>query len=113
MHEMALAQSIVEIVAERAAESAAEHVRVVRLRIGALSHVDPRALEFGFEVVAKGTAAEGAVLAIERPGGTAWCIECSESVSVSAHGQACPRCGGHQWMLTSGDEMRVVELEVQ
>lgn len=110
MHEMALAQAVVDLALEHA-ESA--KIRTIRLVLGALSHVDPRALEFGFDVVAKGTAAEGAKLAIERPPGTAWCVDCSASVEVSAHGEPCPRCGGFKWMLTSGDEMRVVELEVQ
>lgn len=110
MHEMALAQAVVELAVEHA-EGA--KIRVVRLALGALSHVEPRALEFGFDVVAKGTAAEGAKLTIDRPAGTAWCVDCSASVAVSGHEDPCPQCGGFKWMLTSGDEMRVVELEVQ
>lgn len=112
MHEMALARSIVDIVDEHAREHACARVRVVRLSIGALSHVEPRALEFGFDVVARGTRAEGARLAIERPRGTAWCTDCTDTVEIGAHGEPCPRCGGHKWILTGGDDMRVVELEV-
>jgi Zn finger protein HypA/HybF involved in hydrogenase expression len=33
-------------------------VRRIHLAIGALSHVDPQALEFGFAAVASGTVAE-------------------------------------------------------
>lgn len=113
MHEMTLAQSIVDIVAEQARAQASRRVSKVRLRIGVLSHVDPRALEFGFEVVARGTAAEGAALVIDRPDGSAWCTECSEPIVVTSRADACPRCGGHQWLLTGGDEMRVVDMEVQ
>ncbi|MBS2018175.1 MAG: hydrogenase maturation nickel metallochaperone HypA [Deltaproteobacteria bacterium] len=109
MHEMALAQSVVDIAL---AQAGGAKVRVVRLSIGALSHVDPRALEFGFEVVAKGTDAENAKLEVDRPPGVAWCMGCSRSVEVAAHGEPCSRCGGYHWVLTSGDEMRVVELEV-
>ena len=112
MHEMALAQSIVALVEDKARAESFTRVRTIRLSIGALAHVDPRALEFDFDVVAKGTVAEGAALAIDRPRGTAWCTDCSEAVEVSAHGEPCPKCGGFRWMLTDGDEMRVVELEV-
>jgi hydrogenase nickel incorporation protein HypA/HybF len=112
MHEMALAQSIVELVQEHATRDTFTHVRTIRLSIGALSHVDPRALDFGFDVIAKGTIAEGARLAIERPGGTGFCIDCCKSVAIAAYGEPCPTCGGHQWMLVGGDEMRVVDLEV-
>ena len=113
MHEMALAQSIVELVEEEARANDAHHVRVVRLAIGALSHVDPRALAFGFDVVTRGTVAEGARLAIDRPAGQAYCTDCEATVEIAAHGDPCPACGGNKWMLVGGDEMRVVDLEVE
>ena len=112
MHEMALAQSIVELVQDHARRDAFTRTRTIRLSIGALAHVDPRALEFGFDVVARGTVAEGAELIIDRPGGTAFCMDCSRNVEVSAHGEACPSCGGHEWILVGGDGMRIVDLEV-
>ena len=113
MHEMALAQSVIELVEERARADVFSRVRTIRLAIGALAHVDPRALEFGFDVVARGTIAEGARLAIDRPAGRAWCTDCSETVDVGERGEPCPKCGGFKWMLTEGDDLRVVELEVE
>jgi hydrogenase nickel incorporation protein HypA/HybF len=110
---MALAASIVELVEEHARRDAFTRVRSVRLAIGALSHVEPRALEFGFDVVTRGTVAEGATLVIERPEGTGYCTDCEKNVAILAHGDACPSCGGSRWMLVGGDEMRVVDLEVE
>lgn len=110
---MALAQSIVELVEEHARRDSFTRVRTVRLAIGALSHVDPDAIAFGFDVVARGTVAEGAKLAIDRPRGTAYCTDCAKTVEVAAHGEPCPSCGGFKWMLVGGDEMRVVDLEVE
>jgi hydrogenase nickel incorporation protein HypA/HybF len=113
MHEMALAASIVELVEEHARRDVFTRVRSVRLAIGALSHVEPRALEFGFDVVTRGTVAEGATLVIERPAGTGYCTDCEKNVAIAAHGDVCPSCGGSRWMLVGGDEMRVVDLEVE
>jgi hydrogenase nickel incorporation protein HypA/HybF len=113
MHEMSLAQSIVEIVEEQAKSRPFTRVRSVRLSIGALSYVDPHALEFGFELVARGTAAEGAELRVDRPAGSARCDGCSETFEVTAHGDPCPRCGQYAWLVVGGDEMRVTELEVE
>jgi hydrogenase nickel incorporation protein HypA/HybF len=113
MHEMALAQSIVEIVREQARVGSFTSVRSVKLCIGALSYVEPHALEFGFEIVARGTIAEGAVLKIDRPAGSARCSACNRVFSVSAHGEPCPGCGQYAWLVVGGDEMRVVELEVE
>jgi hydrogenase nickel incorporation protein HypA/HybF len=112
MHEMSIAQSIVELVEEHARKDAFARARQIRLSIGALSHVDPRALEFGFDVAARGTAAEGATLVIDRPPGTGYCADCEKNVAITAHGEPCPSCGGDRWLLVGGEEMRVVDLEV-
>lgn len=112
MHEMALCQGILDIIRDRASEEGFSRVAAVRLRVGALSHVDPRALEFGFDVAARGTLAEGAELRIDRPAGRAFCMACSQTVTLAARGDPCPVCGSHQLMVVGGDELRVEELEV-
>jgi hydrogenase nickel incorporation protein HypA/HybF len=112
MHEAALAQGILDIVEEQAARTAFTRVRRVCVEIGRLSHVEPQALAFGFEAASRGTIAEGARLDIDQPPGRGHCMACGEVVSVAAHGDPCPECGSHQWLLIGGDEMRVRELEV-
>lgn len=112
MHELAIAEAIVELVAEHAARDDFRQVRRIHLAIGALSHVDPRALEFGFAAVAGGTVAEGATLVIDRPPGVARCLACQVDVAIAAHGEPCPRCGGVELMAVGGAELRVVDLEV-
>ena len=112
MHEMSLCQGIVDIIQERADADRFSRVTKVRLSIGALSHVDPKAISFGFDVVARGTIAEGAVLEIDQPPGQAFCMACSTTVTIPARGQPCPTCGSHQLMVVGGDELRVDELEV-
>jgi hydrogenase nickel incorporation protein HypA/HybF len=59
MHELALSQSIVDLVLERAA---AERLRTVTrvVEVGAAAGVDPEALRFCFDAVAEATAARGA-----------------------------------------------------
>jgi hydrogenase nickel incorporation protein HypA/HybF len=61
MHELGITRNIVSIVGQ-----AARGRRIVRitLEVGALAGVEPRAIAFCFDVVARGTAAEGAVLDI-------------------------------------------------
>jgi hydrogenase nickel incorporation protein HypA/HybF len=112
MHEVALAQSIVDIVRDHAKAKAFGSVKRVFLRIGALAHVEPEALVFGFDSAARGTVADGATLEIERTPGTAFCAACGKDVEVSARVSDCPACGSAQLLVTGGDEMRVTELEV-
>lgn len=112
MHELALTESIVEIVVEEACRQGFSRVRVIRLEIGAMSHVEPDALRFCFEAVSRGTAAQDATLDIVRLNGEGWCPDCEETVALDARFGPCPNCGGQRVQLTSGDELRVKELEV-
>jgi len=85
----------------------------VCLEIGALSHAEPEAMRFAFAACTPGTLAEGATLVIHRPPGTAWCMDCCDTVEIAQRFDPCPTCGGHKLQVTGGDELRVKELEVE
>src|SRR6478735_3894405 len=70
MHELALTQSIVEMVAEHAQ---GRTVKRVTLEVGKLTCVMPDALRFCFDLVAAGTALDGAKLDIREIEGRARC----------------------------------------
>lgn len=112
MHELALAESMLEIVERAARQNSAERITAVRLEIGTLSHVEPDALHFCFDAVTHGSLADGARLEIVRTPGQAWCMPCGETVTLSALGQPCPVCGSFQLSITDGDAMRVKEIEI-
>lgn len=112
MHEMSLAESIVQIVEDTAHANGGGRVASVRLEIGALSHVELESLRFCFDAVTRATPAEGATLLIDSPPGQAWCMACSQTVALAQLGEACPLCGSHQLAVTGGEEMRVKEIEL-
>lgn len=112
MHEMSLAESVVQIVETTARANDSSAVRAVWLELGALSHVEHEALRFSFDVVKRGTVADGARLEIRITPGRAWCMPCGDSVELARLGDPCPRCGSHQLQVTQGEEMRVKEIEV-
>ncbi len=112
MHEMALAQSMLEIVERTARDNGAGCVTLVRIEIGALSHVEPEALRFGFDVVTRESLADGAQLDIRTTPGEAWCMPCGMTVPLPRLGEACPHCGSYQLSVSGGDAMRVLEIEI-
>lgn len=112
MHEMALCESILGILEEQARTQAYSRVRRVRLEVGALSCVEPEALRFNFEVVTRGSLAEGASLELIDAPGQAWCLWCCQTVEVTGLLDACPQCGSHQTQVTGGDQLQIRELEV-
>lgn len=113
MHEMALAESILTTLEEQAKAQDYARVKAVRLEIGPLAGVEIEALRFSFDVVARNTLADGARLDIETHPARGWCLACSRQVTVERRFEPCPACGSHQVQVTSGDEMRIKELEVE
>ncbi|BAP89145.1 hydrogenase nickel insertion protein HypA [Burkholderiales bacterium GJ-E10] len=113
MHEMSLAHGVLQILEDAAAREGFSRVKTVWLEIGALAAVEPDSLSFCFDVVTRGSLAEGARLEMLRTPGTAWCMPCSRSVPLAESAGACPVCGSYQVQVTGGTEMRVRELEVE
>jgi len=112
MHEMALAEGMLQIVEEAARNNGARRVSAVWLEIGALSHVAPEALRFCFDAVTRGSLAESARLEIVTTPGLAWCMPCSDTVPLDRLGEPCPRCGSYQVTVAQGDAMRVKEIQI-
>lgn len=113
MHELSLMQGVLEILQDTAHSQGFERVKVVRLEIGKLSAVDPQALRFSFDVVSQGTLAHAAVLEIVETAGRGWCPQCDSSVELATRFDPCPSCGSYDLQVTSGDAMRVLDLEVE
>ena len=113
MHEMSLAEGIRQIVEEAGRERGFRKVRTVVLEIGQLAAVEPDSLRFCFDLVMRGSVAEGAALQIDSLPGRGWCPQCAETVPIAALYGACPRCGGYRVEATGGTGMRVKELEIE
>ncbi len=113
MHELALAQGIVELVVDQSRKDGGfSKVRVVHVTVGSLSAVRPEALSFGFDAASRGTVAEGARLEVHEVPGEAYCMDCERRFETRSRVTSCPTCQGVKCMVTGGDEMRVSELEV-
>ena len=107
MHEMSLAEGILQIVEDHARSGAFQRVTAVVLEIGQLSGVEVEALRFAFDAVTRGSVAENATLQIIDVAGSGWCLGCSQAVPVTQLYDACPLCGAYQIQVTGGSDMRV------
>ncbi|MFI5891022.1 hydrogenase maturation nickel metallochaperone HypA [Actinoplanes sp. NPDC051513] len=108
MHELAIAENIVDAVCERAD---GRPVRRVTVRIGKLTAVVPRAMLFCFDLATEGTVAEGARLEIEERAGEARCRTCGAEVVLADPILLCP-CGSADLAVTAGRELQIVSMEV-
>ncbi|MGI9083856.1 MAG: hydrogenase maturation nickel metallochaperone HypA [Aeromicrobium sp.] len=108
MHELAIAESVVEAILERTDQ---RQVTTVRLAVGKLSGVVPDALEFCFDLATAGTPLEGASLEIVEPSGQARCHACARDFDVDDLILLCP-CGSADVEVVAGRELSVTSVEV-
>lgn len=113
MHEMSIARDLLEVIERYAPTNGSARVKVVRLRIGELAGVVPESLRFCFEVTSEGTVAQGAELVIETVPLVGRCRACGADFHVEGYAFICPNCDSAYVELISGDELEVVELEVE
>lgn len=109
MHELSIAQSIVDAVAERMGD---ERVTRVLLEVGTLSGVVVDSVSFCFDLVAEGTTVEGALLDVRRTHGHARCRRCDREFDVDDPILLCPGCDSADVEVLAGQELRIVSVEV-
>ena len=112
MHEMALAQGIMDIVESYARKNDAKKVRVVSLIIGEMAGVVFESLEFCFKALAEGTVAEDAELKLHRTPLLGQCNDCGWQGHIVKYNFFCPKCNSAKVDIISGRELRVEYLEV-
>ncbi|MBI1750557.1 MAG: hydrogenase maturation nickel metallochaperone HypA [Acidobacteria bacterium] len=113
MHELSIANSILEAVQAEAARRGGVCVRSVGVRVGEWSGVVPEALEFGFEALVKDTAWKSLKLQIERCPRRQRCTACGHEFAVDGYEWNCPACNSSQTVPISGDELEIAYLEVE
>ena len=112
MHEMSLCEGILQVIETEAKKQNFSKVKSVILEIGTLAGIEVSAMEFSFGAVMQGSIAEDAALVIHTIEAQAWCMQCAETITIKEHIDACPKCESYQLQVSSGDEMRIKELEV-
>jgi hydrogenase nickel incorporation protein HypA/HybF len=110
MHELSIADAIVRI-AEAYAQG--RRVRRVDVKVGHLRQVVPSALGFAFELLAAGTAMEGAELVLVEVPARVGCHRCAAESPVDGFPLVCRRCGGFDVEVLQGEELYVDSLEVE
>ena len=113
MHELSIAQSIVELACEQADQAEAERVLRIGVEIGLLSGVERDALEFCFPVAGRGTKAEGAQLDVSIQPAKARCPKCGSFFELDDLVLLCPQCGAYPVQLMAGGNLKVKYVEVE
>ena len=113
VHEMSLMEGMLQVIEANAREARYQRVHGVVLEVGQLASVEVEALRFAFEVVTKGTVAEGASLEVEEPPGLGWCGDCDLEVRIQHRFDPCPICDKGPVRITKGAQICLKALDVE
>jgi hydrogenase nickel incorporation protein HypA/HybF len=112
MHEMSITKNMIDIIKAEMRRHNANVLRSVHVNIGRLSSIVPEALSFCFEIMTKGTDIAGARLVIDIIPLMGRCVSCDKEFEIEGYSFLCPFCGGMKIDTISGQELSVVDIEV-
>lgn len=114
MHELSIAQSLIDAASQFASDEGSSRVIKLNIRIGLLSGIVKDALLFSFELAAEGTPCAGAELVIDEVPISVLCPHCEEvKFLVDQYCFLCPTCGTPTPKILSGQELDLVSLEIE
>jgi hydrogenase nickel incorporation protein HypA/HybF len=114
MHEMAVADSIVQIIEGKLAGlNPGARVTRINLKIGKLTCVEPEALKLCFQAVSKETRLEETILCIDSIPVKARCKDCEKDFGLDELDFACPFCASLGIEIETGRELFIDSFEVE
>jgi hydrogenase nickel incorporation protein HypA/HybF len=113
MHELSIAQNIVDILHDQMEIHNLSKVERVTLKVGALRNVVTESLSFSFTVLTSGSRLEGAHLEVEEVPIRGRCMTCGEEFTVRNWLDDCPLCQGIRVEITSGKELDIIAIEAE
>jgi len=113
MHEMGIAQNILDIALSAAVKEGASKITRINLVAGELRGIVPLQLTFCFGLVSKDTIANGAYLNIDEVPVSGHCEGCDSDFSIKDYEYVCPICGSTKIKLTCGTELSIKDIEIE
>ena len=112
MHELSVAQNIVEILNENIARYECSRVKTVLLEIGEYSGIIPDSLKFCFDSIKSDTPFGKAELKIKNIPFRMHCNACKSETGNNFGMRICGKCGGQDTEIISGTEMKITDVEI-
>ena len=112
MHEMSIAEGILDIALDYAKQNDATAIHEVGLILGEMAGVEMESLAFSWNLITKGTPAEGAELKVRHTPLVGRCSKCGKEFHIEHYNFWCPECRDGVLQTISGREMQVEYLEV-
>jgi hydrogenase nickel incorporation protein HypA/HybF len=112
MHEMGIANSILDAVRTESSRYPGARPVKVGVRIGEMAAIDADSLRFCFEAMVRDSDLDGLELEVELCARQHICRQCSRQFPVKDYEFECPACGAFCPECVAGDELELAYVEV-
>lgn len=113
MHEVGIANSILEAGQTEAARLAGSRLTRIGVRVGVLSGVDMEALKFALTALRKGTELEAVEIDLQSCPRRNLCMGCGHEFETALYSEPCPMCAEIESKLIGGEELELSFVEVE
>ncbi|MDD5571080.1 MAG: hydrogenase maturation nickel metallochaperone HypA [Bacteroidales bacterium] len=113
MHELSVAQNIIEIVEENARKLKLKIISEVEIDVGTISGVVPENLEFAMDVAMKDTILENAKIKMNIIKAKAKCLKCANEFEIEEMYSLCPKCNRFEFEIINGKELKVKSIKAE
>lgn len=112
MHELSIAQNIIEIIKDNVSDKELPEVRKVMIDLGEISGVVQESLEFCFNAVKEESNLNNAILEIKKIPFVLFCNACKSETHNNNGLRLCEKCGSADTKIISGTEMKITQIEL-
>ncbi|MCK4658319.1 MAG: hydrogenase maturation nickel metallochaperone HypA [Phycisphaerae bacterium] len=112
MHELSIAQALLDTALTTAAEHGAKRIATIRLRIGGLRQVVEESLRQAFDILSEGSIAEGSVVRIDWVPSVWRCGVCGCVVGAEDAADTCS-CGSREFSFEGSDDLVLTSVDLE
>src|SRR5512143_4087155 len=113
MHELSVTESILKIALDHAEKAGAGRITDLHIVVGQLSSIVDDSVQFYWDLVSEGTAAQGATLHFRRVPTELLCLDCNTRYSPTHDDLACPKCGSILVKIVAGEEFYLESIDAE
>ena len=113
MHELPVTESILKIALDHAKKADVKRITDLHIVIGELASMVDDSIQFYWQIIAKDTIAEHAVLHFRRVPAELQCMACLEKYHPTDRELICPKCNGVGAKIIAGEEFALESIDVE
>ena len=113
MHELAVTENLLDIALRHASNEDAKRITDINIVIGDLSSIIDDSVSFYWEIITKGSIAEGAQLHFMRLQTLFRCLEFDRQFHPIADSFSCPACQSRRIQIIQGKEFYLESIQIE